>query len=78
MDTAPESNGCVAGGENSNVNRLQALIEKEVREHGLLDYRLFPNASRDITEDDIARDAVSMHEAFLGGGSELLFSVKPE
>lgn len=49
------------------VARLQAMIETEQNQHGLVALRMFPSANMDAEVNNIAGDAVSMHEAFLDG-----------
>ena len=49
------------------LGRLQELMEKEKRENGLLAVRFFPSANKDVGINELAREAVMMHEAYLAG-----------
>jgi hypothetical protein len=46
---------------------LQELIEKEKKEHGLMAVRFFPSANKDVGINELAREAVMMHESYLAG-----------
>jgi len=48
------------------VTRLEALIETEKTNHGLIGFRLFPVANRDGSVNDIAEEVIAMHENYLG------------
>lgn len=47
--------------------RLQEVVDRERKDHGLFGLRLFPAANYDSSLDDIAGEAVAMHESFLSG-----------
>ncbi len=53
--------------ETFYVKQLQTIIDQEKKEHGLVCFQLFPAANKDSSINDIAREAVAMHGAFLSG-----------
>jgi len=50
------------------THRLQELVNADIAQHGGLGILgLTPAANKDATVEDIAHDAVRMHESFLAG-----------
>jgi len=50
------------------TQRLQELVKGDIAQHGGLGLiGMTPAANKDISSEDVARDAVRMHESFLAG-----------
>ncbi len=46
---------------------MSSMLGDEARDHELIGFRLFPTANQDGTEEEIAEEAVTLHQGFLAG-----------